>query len=371
MIKRIIATTLILFCFFITASAEETDLYKEQLEISGAGDLENYIPDNAKDYLNEFSINLNDNEWVNLINTENSFLHIWEFVKSGALAPIKSFGIILALIFLSSVMENTLSSDMQNHTSYVMLLAVCVALLNPIYSVITASVDTLKGCAYFMTAFVPVFAAIIAASGKALTSVSMSGILLVAANFVTYIANFTIIPLMCGHLSLSVASSVSPLLQNANLAETVKKISLWVMGFISTVFIGILSIQTAVNSSADNLSLKTAKFIIGSTVPVAGGVLSEALSTVTASLSFLKSSVGIWGVLVFALSFLPLIIELLIWRLSLFGLCFFSDTFSLSKITGLLKSIDSVLSVLVGVILLTAALFIISLTVVILGGKGV
>ena len=268
-------------------------------------------------------------------------------------------------------MENSLSTDAQITVIYVTLLAVALALLNPIYSVITSSVEVLKGCSYFMTAFIPIFAAILAASGKPLTSASASGVLLLAANFITYIANYAVIPLMSGHLSLSIASSVSPLLQTTNLANTIKKISLWVMGLISTLFIGILGIQTAVNSSADTLSVKTAKFIIGSTIPVAGSVLSEALTTVTASLNLLKSSVGIWAVLICGLTFLPLIIELLLWRACLWGLAFFSDIFSLSKISNLLKSVDSVLSVLVGIVLLSFAMFTISLTVVILGGKTV
>ena len=371
MIKRIIICFLIFLCFITTVHAEEADLYKDQLEISGADELYDYVPDNAKEYLDEFSIDFHDSGWVNSLTSENAFSHIYGFIKSGAKAPLKAFSIILALIFLASIIENAMSTEVQTTVTYVTLLTVAVALLNPIYSVITASVETLKGCSYFMVAFIPVFATIIAASGKPLTSASMSAVLLMAANFVTYIANFTVIPLMSSHLSLSIASSVSPLLQNTNLANTIKKISLWVMGFISTLFIGILSIQTVVNSSADTLGVKTAKFIVGSTVPVAGGVLAEAITTVTASLNLLKSSVGIWGVLVCALTFLPLIVELLLWRVCLWGLAFFGDTFSLTKISNLLKSVDSVLSVLVGIVLLSVAMFIISLTVVILGGKAV
>ncbi len=371
MIKRIILLVIIFSFFVITASAEETDIYKDQFEISGAEKLYDYVPDKTQEYLNEFSVDFSDSNWVNTLTTENAFLHILNFIKGGALAPLKAFGIILALIFLASVMENSLSTDAQITVIYVTLLAVALALLNPIYSVITSSVEVLKGCSYFMTAFIPIFAAILAASGKPLTSASASGVLLLAANFITYIANYAVIPLMSGHLSLSIASSVSPLLQTTNLANTIKKISLWVMGFISTLFIGILGIQTAVNSSADTLSVKTAKFIIGSTIPVAGGVLSEALTTVTASLNLLKSSVGIWAVLICGLTFLPLIIELLLWRACLWGLAFFSDIFSLSKISNLLKSVDSVLSVLVGIVLLSFAMFTISLTVVILGGKTV
>ena len=369
MIKKITVILLLFLLFTFNISAAETDLYKDQLEAGGVNGLYDSLPPETEKYLNDFSIDINNSDWVNALSAENAFLHILKFIKEGALAPLKAFGIILALIFLNAVIHGALSNDIQNTVSYVMVLAVSFALLSPIYSVITASVDTLKGCSYFMTAFVPVFAAILSAAGKPLTSASMSGVLLLAANTVTYIASFAIIPLMCGHLSLSIATTVSPLLQDTNLAESLKKLSFWIMGIISTVFIGILSIQTAVNASADSLSLKTAKFIVGSTVPVAGGVLSEALATVTASLSLLKSSVGIWGVLVCAITFLPLIIELLLWRVCMWGLSFFTSAFSLSKITNLFKSVDSVLSVLVGIVLLTSAMFIISLTVVIIGGK--
>ena len=72
-----------------------------------------------------------------------------------------------------------------------------------------------------------------------------------------------------------------------------------------------------VNSAADNLSMRTAKFIIGSAVPVAGGVLSEALGTLTASVSLLKSSVGIYGVVACVVIFLPLLTELFLWRVGL------------------------------------------------------
>lgn len=110
--------------------------------------------------------------------------------------------------------------------------------------------------------------------------------------------------------------------------------------------------------------MRTAKFIIGSSVPVAGGVLSEALGTLTASMSLLKSTVGIYGVVICCLIFLPIIIELVLWRITLWIADFVSLQFSLTKISGLLQSLDTVLSVLIGIILLTAAMFIISLSVV-------
>ena len=67
--------------------------------------------------------------------------------------------------------------------------------------------------------------------------------------------------------------------------------------------------------------------------------------------------------------FLPLLAELFIWRITLILNACVSDLFSLSKISGLLRSVDTVISVISGIILLTCAMFVISLSVVVTAGK--
>ena len=104
---------------------------------------------------------------------------------------------------------------------------------------------------------------------------------------------------------------------------------------------------------------------MGSSVPVAGAVLSEALTTVTASMGMLKSSVGIYGVVACAMIFLPLLAELIIWKVTLSLNAVVSDLFSQPKISGLLRSVDAVISVIIGIIILTCAMFVISLSIVV------
>ena len=241
----------------------------------------------------------------------------------------------------------------------------------PVSSVINTSVNALRGIGVFMLSFIPVFAVIVAASGATVTAASMSALLLAATETVSYISSFIVPPLMGGYLTLSLSSAVSPLIKKSGITETVKKLAFWIMAFISAVFVGILGIQTAVNSSADTLVSKTAKFIIGSSIPVAGGVLSEAMNTVTASMGLLKSSIGIYGALACAVTLLPLVIELLIWRAVLLISSSVSEIFSLGGIAGLLRAIDSMLSVLIGIILLVGAMFVISLDAVVTGVRTV
>ncbi|MBO5020797.1 MAG: hypothetical protein J6D52_09045 [Clostridia bacterium] len=372
MIKRI----LIFLCFTLllstTLSAEEItaeEFYYSQQKLSGAEELPYHLPDETREFLEKNGIDTKNNGWTDTLKPKNVFSHIWSFLKSGAKTPIAAGAVILCLTLISSALGGMdIKGASSVSTGYAVALSAIAAISAPIFSVISAAISALQGCATFMTAFVPVFAIIVTASGKAATSLSMSALLLGACQAVNLIADFIIMPLMSGYLAISIAASVSPLIEKSGIADGIKKICYWTMSLLTTVFLGILSIQTAVNASADTLSLKTAKFIIGSAVPIAGTALSEALATVTASMGILRTTVGIYGVIACAVLFLPLLAELLMWRLCFNLTSVISELLSVGKITAILKSADTVFSVLIGIILLTAALFIISLGVVLSSG---
>ena len=373
MIKRILTVILFLFVFSLPVAAEETspeDFYSRQFDLSGADELENYLSDDTKEYIDQNGLNPENSNWLSSISPENVFVHIWEFLKSGAKKPLAAGGGILAVILISAALGcMEIKGGSATAVDYATTLTAAAVIVSPAFSVISASVKAMQGCAFFMTAFIPVFAVIVASAGKAATSLSMSTLLLGASQAVSYISNFVVVPLLGGYMAISLAASVSPIISRSGIAEGIKKLSFWIMSLITTVFVGILSIQTAVNASADTLSLKTAKFIIGSSFPVAGAVLSEALTTVTASMGLLKSTVGVYGVIACCTIFLPLLAELLIWRVILILTACVSDLFSLPKISVLLRCVDTVMSVITGIILLTCAMFVISITVVLTVGK--
>ena len=372
---------LILFLIFaalftISVSAAESEspeeFYAEQYKNSGAEDLENSLPDSAKDYFSEHGIDPSDYNWVNSLSAESVFKHILTFITSGAKAPLNTGAVIIAIILISAALTSAeIKSSAMTAAIYASAAASAAVIAVPVSSVINTSVNAVRGIGVFMLSFIPVFAVIVAASGATVTAASMSALLLAAAETVSYISSFIVLPLMGGYLTLSLSSAVSPLIKKSGITETVKKLAFWIMAFISAVFVGILGIQTAVNSSADTLVSKTAKFIIGSSIPVAGGVLSEAMNTVTASMGLLKSSIGIYGALACAVTLLPLVIELLIWRAVLLISSSVSEIFSLGGIAGLLRAIDSMLSVLIGIILLVGAMFVISLAAVVTGVRTV
>ncbi len=361
--KRVAVFLLILSFFILPASAEDT--YRGQYEASGMEELTDEIGQEARDFFSSFDIDPENPDWVNKISAENIFSHMLEFLKEGGRGPLGAAagmcGVII--IFAAANLWEKLSSY-RSALSYIFLIVTSAGILLPMFSLISSVTDTIKGIATLMTSFIPIYSGILTVSGKAVTASGMSFLLLFAAQLVNLAASFIILPLMGSYLAMGLISGIVPNSSALALGETVKKASTWTFSLVLTVFLGLLSVQTAVNASADSAGLRTVKFVLGSLVPVTGGALSESLTTLTSSMKLLSSSAAMYVVVTIGITALPIVLELLLWRLTLFLTTAVSELFGIREGAALLKCTDHVLSTLLGIILFTASLFIISLAVV-------
>ncbi len=365
--KKIIVFMMLMCLCALPVCAE--DSYVTQYENVGADKLADSLDEQTRELFDESGIDAKDSTWVNRLTNGNVLRHIWQFVTGGAKTPMITGVTIAGIIFISAALTAFGAAPRFETAIYATVLSISMLIAGNIWQSVDAAVNAVKGISSFMISFVPTFASIVALSGKSITAPAMSALLLGAAETVSFISSFAVLPLMGGYLALSISSGVSPLLNGSGIVDGVKKISMWILSLLGTLFVGILGIQTAVNSAADSVTLRTAKFILGTSVPVAGGVLSEAVSTISASMGLLKSSVGIYGVAALIFMLLPIVIELILWRCVLMLNISLGEVFTLSKITGILKAVDSMLSVLLGVVLMVGGMFIISLSVVVMSSK--
>ncbi len=343
--------------------------YITQYDNVGADKLYDNLDEQTYDFFKENDINLKNPDWVNQITSKSALAHIWEIVTTGIKMPINTGLLIAGIIFLTASLTAFGVSPRFETAIYVAVLGIGALVANNIWQSVEAAVNMVKSCSVFMMSFVPVFASVLALSGKTVTAPAMSALLLGSSEAVSFVSSFAVLPLMGGYLSLSIASGVSPLINNSGVVDSIKKLSMWIMSLLGSVFLGVLSIQTAVNSAADSVALRTAKFILGTSVPVAGGVLSEAVSTISASMGLLRSSIGIYGVVAIAVMMLPILIEVILWRCVLMLNISLSGLFSLPKVTGILRAVDSMLSILLGVVLMVGGMFIIALSIIVTVGK--
>ena len=366
--KKIIFIIVFIFLFSFPAHSE-TAIDKELSEAIGTEDIKGSLDDNTADFLEQYGINPDSTDWVENLSAENVFKHITEFLKSGMKRPFKSGAALIGIILIASALTS-LGTDSGRFAPalYAAILAGATIILGDMWQSITTTVSAIKGASVFMLGFVPSFAAVTALSGQTATSISMSSLLLFAAEGISSFASFMVLPLTGSYLSLCLSEGVSPLIKGAGVSSALKKLSNWAMSLITVLFTGILGIQTAINSTADSLGIKTAKFIVGTSVPVAGAALSEAASTIYSSMSLLKSTVGMYGVVAICVIMLPILCELLIWRLTLNTCLAVASMFEIPKFADFIKAVDTVISVLVGMLLLIVGMFIICLTIVVTAG---
>ena len=79
--KKIIITFLLLLLFALPVSAED-NIYSNQLENSGAKELEELLPDGAEDILDDLEIDITDPDMADKITLKSIFSVLWDFIKS-------------------------------------------------------------------------------------------------------------------------------------------------------------------------------------------------------------------------------------------------------------------------------------------------
>ena len=181
----------------------------------------------------------------------------------------------------------------------------------------------------------------------------------------SYLCSLVIAPFMNGYLSLSVCSSFGVKNNASGLTVLIKKTAMWVLSLAASVFVFILSSKSVLGKTSDTVALKTAKYVLGSFVPVVGSTLSESASSVAASLSAVSGSVGMYIIIGLIILLLPLISELFCWKISLMLLSNTATLFSANAVKSLSEAVENVISLLFGFLLLSVSLFIISVGVLI------
>ncbi len=212
------------------------------------------------------------------------------------------------------------------------------------------TLDLLSAAAVFITTFIPIFAGVLSVMGRTATASAINSVTLAATQLFSQLAVNFLAPLCGAVMGLSITGAIHPQLRLGQLGELVKKVVVWTLSLIMTVFMSILSLQTFVTGSADNLLIRTAKFAVSSGVPIIGGTISDAVGTVHGSLSIIRSSVGTYGMLAAAAIILPTLINVVCYRLSLACAQALSDIFGVAELSALLKSCGAVMAIIQAVI---------------------
>ena len=282
------------------------------------------------------------------------FGELWETV-SGSLAdklkaPARLLASLLAITIFTAVMRGMgdgVFSKGSNSGLYNMICVLtAVTVITPsLFAVYESSLSAIERTGGFMLVFVPVFAGITIASGGIASGGIYNMMILGASELFAGLTDSFLMPILSVTAVLAVSGSVFPNVSVESIVKLIKKLITWGMTVAMTLFTGFTTMKCTLAAKTDGAATKTAKFIISGFVPIVGGAVSDAYSTVRGSFDVIRSTVGTAGNIAILIFVVPPLIELLVFRGIMWIGTAAAELLSADSLVRLMKGIDSGLAI--------------------------
>lgn len=362
--------TLVLSVYSVSA-----DEYSSALSEIGGGHLTENLDKATIEALDALGIEENSYQSIVDLSLSDVVKLVLNTAGTEGTAPIASSALMLCLIIIYAVFDNfrdnLRSGNMQGIAHAVFVLAITISISNPVISVINRAVNSIEAAGNFMLLYIPIMIAVLVTNGQTITSASYYSLVVMAGEGITWLSANLISPLLRVFLGISITSAVSGEINLRGIADLLSRFIKWSAAFMMTSFTGLLTFKTLITTSADTLSTKAVRFTLSSFIPIVGSALAEAYKTIQGSMNLLKTGLGVFVIISIILVFLPVVINCMLWVISLNVTKSISDLLGVGEPASILEGCSAVLSTLLAIILCTMAVYVISTAVIITMGKPV
>lgn len=371
--KKLITIFAILICIFgtsISIADTEDEVINSQMD---SFNISNFI-DEANKYSNDILKDIGIQELLNNaikgeVDTNQLLKNIFPLLGTEIKEALKVMGSILIIVLIHSVLKS-ISDNLNNKsvaqiTYYVQYILIATVIMTNFSSIITLSKEAVGNMISFIQLLFPLLMTLMLASGSVVSVNLVQPIILFIINLISNIFQSIIIPIILVGTALAIVSKISDRIQIDKLSKFLKSSSVWVIGILLTIFVGVLSIEGTLGSSVDGITAKTAKAAVSSFIPVVGKVLGDAVDTVIGCSAILKNAIGIVGVIVvIAICITPILklaIITIIYHLTA-ALC---EPIADSKIVSLITQMADTFKILLAILCSISVMLIIGITLVI------
>lgn len=319
----------------------------------GTEELYDVLPEESREYLENKNITPENNGFSD-ITVSDILSDIGDIITDNIEKPGKMLVSLIGVILLTSLFS-ALRGDSANRSydkALSLVSSLCVTIIVSVYlsDCLTLISSVLSYSSNFMLTYIPILAGVMAAEGQTASATVFSSVMMVSIELMSQAVTGFLLPFLSTVLGISAAGGINPDLKLEKLTDGIKKVIIWLLGLIMTLFIGVLSLQSSISVSTDSVALKAVRFAVSSSVPFVGGAVSDALATVKTSVQLIKSGIGSFGIIAGASILLPVLINTLIYKLFLFIGKTIGDIFGNDCVTNMIKSGENVMSIILAII---------------------
>lgn len=306
--------------------------------------------------------------------TESFAEGLWSIIQDGIrlLMPSLSEAVAQCAVLISIVIliscANYFSNVPARNIELVGTILISTVLIQSSDTMIRLGIDTVKEVTDYGNLLIPVMSTALAAQGGSMTSASLYTATAAFSAILSTAISYMLAPMLYIYLVLAIANAATGEGMLAKGKDFVKWLATWGLKICLYLFTGYMSISRIVTGSTDAARLKATKLTISGMVPVVGGILSDASESILVSAGIMKSSVGVYGLLVIAALWIEPFLKIGFQYLLLKATAAICDVFAVKQASGLLKSFSTAMGL---VLAMTGAVCLMLLISVVCFMKGV
>ncbi len=299
------------------------------------------------------------------------FLHsLLETAAKELSAPLRLCGILLTLTVLTAILGNlgdAAADGALRRCFDALCTLLCIgAAASPLCDCLIRTAGALENGHLFMSSYIPVFGAFIAAGGHVAGGASYQVCVLFLTEGIMQLMHGILFPVLQMSAALGIADAVNPALRLGGFVKGMRTAVTWLLGFVMTMFSALLSIRSIVASAADSLASKSVRLLASGLIPIVGNAVSDAYGTVQGSIRLMRNGVGAVGIAVILWLALPPLLSLICYRLVFRINGIFAEMSGVQALSQLYQNMQSVLSAAFAMLVCFAVMMIISTALILL-----
>lgn len=359
-----------------TVSAEEKQEAEETEEWLGEevppelAELLASLPEEIRALLPEGIFSSRTEEVGEAVGEMGSFSFLLEAVLSLAGIRLRDcaglFASVLGILLLSAISSALASSLGEKRIGKAFSLCASLVILLALFSMgyhgLSSVQDYLNTLSSMSAAVLPLLGVLYATGGNLSAAVASSTGLSVFMTLLEELVARTVLPLCGICLAFSLISALDTAPQLGTLISSLKKGYTTALSFLMMLLLAMLGTQTTLGARADSLAMRSVRFAASNLIPVVGGSVGELLRTVTAGVGYLRGTVGLCGILLLLLAFLPTLLELLLLRMTWLLSASAAELLGCAVEKRLLEELASLIGYLIAAVSICSAVLFVSLT---------
>ncbi|MBQ8468757.1 MAG: stage III sporulation protein AE [Clostridia bacterium] len=346
---------------------QEVNLILDDIDMS---ELENYFENNKEYFASTFNVFSFKDFVLALIRGEiltdyNSiFSAILGTIRRNftqIMSPLLTILIIIMLAVLFKIVKPKLEeSSVSRAIFFICYSSVIIVLASLMHGVSNNVYSVISNMHSQSASVLPIILFAMNLAGGSVSVKAYQPMVILLSNLVSTIFLKILFPLAVAIFVLSIISHLSTKMKLNNLIDFFKSLFKWIIGIVFTIYIGFMTIQGITASSADGISIKTAKYAIKNYVPMLGGYISDGFELVRAGAVIIKNAVGFAGIAMLVGSIISPILLIATLQLALKFLSGIVEPLSDSKVTSIISSASSSLSMMLTVLIGVFLMFFVS-----------